>query len=117
MRWLWVCVACVGHAAVRIDNLVTYPWRTSTRAQLNPGARARMLLALFALRRVNVLILDEPTNHLDEEAIEEVGATLNAYAGTILVVSHRLGYPRFSCHFFWGGGGIHTTFSGLARSG
>eukprot|EP00958_Prasinococcus_capsulatus_P012477 scaffold1243_cov403-Prasinococcus_capsulatus_cf.AAC.37 len=62
--------------------------------QLNPGARARLLLAIFSLRRVNTLILDEPTNHLDEEAIAEVSATLNDYKGTLIVVSHNLSFLR-----------------------
>jgi ATPase subunit of ABC transporter with duplicated ATPase domains len=58
-------------------------------AELNPGARARLLLATFSLRKVNVLILDEPTNHLDEEAVHEVIASLESYPGTIIVVSHN----------------------------
>jgi len=57
-------------------------------SELNPGARARLLLATFAIRRVNVLILDEPTNHLDEEAIHEVIASINVFEGTVFVVSH-----------------------------
>lgn len=55
---------------------------------LNPGARARLLLASFSMRRVNMLVLDEPTNHLDEEAVSELTATLNEYEGIVLVVSH-----------------------------
>eukprot|EP01122_Echinamoeba_exundans_P010290 TRINITY_DN3820_c0_g1_i1.p1 TRINITY_DN3820_c0_g1~~TRINITY_DN3820_c0_g1_i1.p1 ORF type:complete len:577 (-),score=128.44 TRINITY_DN3820_c0_g1_i1:183-1913(-) len=58
-------------------------------SELNPGARARLLLATFSLRKVNVLILDEPTNHLDEEAVHEVIASLESYPGTIIVVSHN----------------------------
>ncbi|KAL6041674.1 putative ATP-dependent transporter ycf16 [Balamuthia mandrillaris] len=57
-------------------------------SELNPGARARLLLATFAWRKVNALILDEPTNHLDEEAVHEVVASLNSFAGTIVAVSH-----------------------------
>mgnify|MGYP005866053465 CR=1 FL=1 len=56
--------------------------------ELNPGARARLLLALFAMRSVNTLILDESTNHLDEEAIMEVIATIERYKGTVIIVSH-----------------------------
>ena len=55
---------------------------------LNPGARARVLLATFSLSATNALILDEPTNHLDVEAIAEVTASLNTYGGTLIVVSH-----------------------------
>lgn len=56
---------------------------------LNPGARARLILAEFAMRGVNTLVLDEPTNHLDEEALRELLATLVDFEGTILVVSHN----------------------------
>ena len=55
---------------------------------LNPGARARLLLAIFSIRNVNALVLDEPTNHLDEEAVMELTATLNTYEGTVVIVSH-----------------------------
>ncbi|KAA8493861.1 putative ABC transporter ATP-binding protein YbiT [Porphyridium purpureum] len=59
---------------------------------LNPGARARALLAGFAMRSVNVLVLDEPTNHLDEEAMDEVLASLNVFKGTALIVSHSYAF-------------------------
>lgn len=62
--------------------------------QLNPGARARALLASFNMRKVNALVLDEPTNHLDEEAVHEVAGTLNDYQGTVLVVSHSRDFLR-----------------------
>ena len=57
--------------------------------ELNPGARARALLAGFSMLSVNTLILDEPTNHLDEEAVKEVVACLESYSGTVIVVSHN----------------------------
>jgi len=55
---------------------------------LSPGARARLLLALFSILSVNVLLLDEPTNNLDLEAMEALEETLMSYHGTILAVSH-----------------------------
>ncbi|KAG9396058.1 ABC transporter [Carpediemonas membranifera] len=57
-------------------------------AQMNPGARARLILALLSMRRVNVLVLDEPSNHLDTEAVTEVMASANAFEGTVIIVSH-----------------------------
>ena len=57
-------------------------------ALLNPGARARLLLAIFSMRQVNLLVLDEPTNHLDQEAVVEIMATLKTYEGTVILVSH-----------------------------
>ncbi len=57
-------------------------------AALSPGARARMLLGTFSALAVNVLVLDEPTNHLDMEAVEALEDALEAYSGTVVLVSH-----------------------------
>jgi ATPase subunit of ABC transporter with duplicated ATPase domains len=57
-------------------------------ASLSPGERTRALLALLAARGVNCLILDEPTNHLDVPAIEELERALEAFDGTVLLVTH-----------------------------
>ncbi len=57
-------------------------------ASLSPGERTRALLALLAARGVNCLILDEPTNHLDVPAIEELERALDAFDGTIVLITH-----------------------------
>jgi ATPase subunit of ABC transporter with duplicated ATPase domains len=57
-------------------------------ATLSPGERTRAVLALLAARRVNCLVLDEPTNHLDVPAIEELERALDAFDGTIVLVTH-----------------------------
>jgi ATPase subunit of ABC transporter with duplicated ATPase domains len=57
-------------------------------ATLSPGERTRAVLALLAARRVNCLVLDEPTNHLDVPAIEELERALEAFDGTIVLVTH-----------------------------
>jgi ATPase subunit of ABC transporter with duplicated ATPase domains len=57
-------------------------------ASLSPGERTRALLALLAARGVNCLVLDEPTNHLDVPAIEELERALDAFEGTIVLVTH-----------------------------
>ncbi|MCW2666964.1 MAG: putative transporter ATP-binding protein [Frankiales bacterium] len=55
---------------------------------LSPGERTRAALALLQAAGVNLLVLDEPTNHLDLPAIEQLEQALDAYDGTLLLVSH-----------------------------
>ncbi|MEU2468456.1 ABC-F family ATP-binding cassette domain-containing protein [Streptomyces sp. NPDC012486] len=55
---------------------------------LSPGERTRAGLALLQGRGVNLLVLDEPTNHLDLPAIEQLESALEAYTGTLLLVTH-----------------------------
>ncbi len=55
---------------------------------LSPGERTRASLALLQAVGVNLLVLDEPTNHLDLPAIEQLEHALEAYEGTLLLVTH-----------------------------
>ncbi|MCT7353195.1 ATP-binding cassette domain-containing protein [Streptomyces sp. 15-116A] len=57
-------------------------------ASLSPGERTRAALALLQGRGVNLLVLDEPTNHLDLPAIEQLESALDAYEGTLLLITH-----------------------------
>ncbi|MDH4178707.1 MAG: ABC transporter ATP-binding protein, partial [Thermoleophilia bacterium] len=44
--------------------------------------------ALLVASGANLLVLDEPTNHLDLESREALEAALEAFPGTVLLVSH-----------------------------
>lgn len=55
---------------------------------LSGGERARLLLARLFARPANVLVMDEPTNDLDIETLELLEELLQAFDGTVLLVSH-----------------------------
>jgi ATP-binding cassette, subfamily F, member 3 len=57
-------------------------------AALSGGERRRLSLALLVSSGANFLVLDEPTNHLDLESREALEAALDAFPGTVLLVSH-----------------------------
>ena len=61
---------------------------TKTPAELSGGQRAKLALAQLLAGDYNLLILDEPTNHLDGFAAGELEKLLQAWNGTLLVVTH-----------------------------
>jgi ATPase subunit of ABC transporter with duplicated ATPase domains len=59
-----------------------------TPVTLSPGERTRASLAVLMARQTNLLVLDEPTNHLDLPAIEQLEIALDAFGGTVVLVTH-----------------------------
>ncbi len=57
-------------------------------SNLSGGEQARLCLAQIAALSPSLLLLDELTNNLDIEAKEHLIQVLNAYKGTLLVISH-----------------------------
>ena len=55
---------------------------------ISGGERRRLSLAILVHSGANVLILDEPTNHLDLESREALEAALQAFQGSLLLISH-----------------------------
>jgi ATP-binding cassette subfamily F protein 3 len=52
------------------------------------GEKARLVLALTAYLRPNLMLLDEPTNHLDLEMRQALAVALQDYEGAVVLVSH-----------------------------
>jgi ATP-binding cassette subfamily F protein 3 len=55
---------------------------------LSGGERRRLSLAILVHSGANVLVLDEPTNHLDLESREALESALQAFPGSLLLISH-----------------------------
>lgn len=59
---------------------------------LSGGEKAKVRLCKLINRESNFLVLDEPTNHLDVDAKAELKRALQAYKGSVLLISHE---PEF----------------------
>ena len=77
------------HVMSYLTDFLFSPERANSPVRtLSGGERNRLLLArLFALP-ANVLVLDEPTNDLDIDTLDLLEELLQAYTGTVFLVSH-----------------------------
>ncbi|WP_296665592.1 ABC-F family ATP-binding cassette domain-containing protein [Demequina sp.] len=57
-------------------------------SRLSGGQRRRLQLLVVLLSQPNVLVLDEPTNDLDTDMLAAFEDLLDAWPGTLIVVSH-----------------------------
>jgi ATP-binding cassette subfamily F protein uup len=60
----------------------------SAISTLSGGQRNRLMLAKVLAQPSNLLVLDEPSNDLDMDTLDKLLETLDAYDGTLVVVSH-----------------------------
>ena len=61
---------------------------TARIGELSGGERRRFQLLMLLLEEPNVLLLDEPTNDLDIDTLQVLEDFLDAWPGTLVVVSH-----------------------------
>ncbi len=70
-----------------MDALRCPPPDTKTGV-LSGGEKRRVALCRILLKTPDILLLDEPTNHLDAESVAWLEHHLQAYAGTVIAVTH-----------------------------
>ena len=54
----------------------------------SPGEVRKLLIARGLLQRPSLIILDEPTNHMDLDSIVSLEASLQAYKGALVFITH-----------------------------
>ncbi len=62
---------------------------TKPMVQLSGGEQTKVRLALMTMKKSNVLIFDEPTNHLDVASKAELWQAIDAFQGSVILVTHE----------------------------
>ncbi|MBU6452280.1 MAG: ATP-binding cassette domain-containing protein [Cyanobacteria bacterium REEB67] len=91
LDWLMAYMKDEGHQHVRgLLGKMLFSGEESLKATgaLSGGEAARLLMARMMMQKNPILILDEPTNHLDLESVSALAEGLNAFPGTVFVVTH-----------------------------
>ncbi len=80
----------------RVSNLLARLELPSDIAfsSLSGGMKRRVLMARALVVEPDILLLDEPTNHLDLEAIDALEASLLAFTGSLIFVTHDRRFLR-----------------------
>ncbi len=77
-----------GHQArTLLDRLGVKEWDRAI-SELSGGNRKRVAIARALLEKPDMLLLDEPTNHLDADTTDWLEDALDAFGGSLLLVTH-----------------------------
>jgi ABC transport system ATP-binding/permease protein len=90
------------HVASYLRDFLFSPERFNQPVfSLSGGERNRLLLAKLFAKPINLLVMDEPTNDLDIETLELLESMLEAYTGTLLLISHDRAFINHLVSSIW----------------
>jgi ABC transport system ATP-binding/permease protein len=85
-------VTCRGDKRHKIGYLEEFLFSPDDRRRpigsLSGGEKSRLILARLMLQDANLLVLDEPTNDLDIPTLQLLDASIAAFPGCVLMVTH-----------------------------
>jgi ATP-binding cassette subfamily F protein uup len=85
-------VICGGEKRHKIGYMEDFLFEASDRRRplgsLSGGEKSRLILARLMLQDSNMLVLDEPTNDLDIPTLQLLDASIAAFPGCVLMVTH-----------------------------